>query len=646
MGEQGPRRRMPQQGVIDVRPSGALRVRVDAGIDPVTGRRHRLVEHVAAGTPNQEAVAEQVRIRLVNQVNERRHPRTSATVSQLLDRYLDAFDGAFSTVKNYRSLRKNHVEPFIGSVRVGALDADILDSLYAELRRCRSHCTGPFVEHRTDGEHACDARCRPHRCTPLGSSGIRQVHWMLSGAFRSAVRWKWVSTNPVSEAEPGRPPQTNPQPPSGRDAARIVAEAASTDLDWATLIWLAMTTGARRHELCALRWTDVLIDEDGVAVLWIRRGISRNGEGVWAEMDTKTHQQRRVTLDPETVSVLREHRARVANRLHAAGLDLAEGAFVFSAEVDHSRFLHPGSVSQRYERLVDRLGIQTTIHKLRHYSATELIKGGVDINTVAGRLGHGGGGTTTLKYYTGWVAEAEQRAAISLGARMPQRDWRERSAAERAIENPRNPYEVVACAVRQAILAGDYAQGDPAPTVTGLAAAHNVSDGTAHRALELLKTWGLITGGRRGVRHTIVIPADPQPVSPAPSVGPVSPAAPVSAVAPVSPEVSPAASPPAPVSSVALREPPASPPDLSEALDLQLVRLGRTVRTYRTEADPANTSQLLALLMDAVRRVGGDDTEVSEYELVVRYAGERGVVTTVVAPPTLGDRQRRPGSAA
>jgi integrase len=33
--------------------------------------------------------------------------------------------------------------------------------------------------------------------------------------------------------------------------------------------------------------------------------------------------------------------------------------------------------------MVDRLGIRTTIHKLRHYSATELIRAGVDIRTVA-----------------------------------------------------------------------------------------------------------------------------------------------------------------------------------------------------------------------------------------------------------------------
>jgi hypothetical protein len=85
---------------------------------------------------------------------------------------------------------------------------------------------------------------------------------------------------------------------------------------------------------------------------------------------------------------------------------------------------------------------------------------------------------------------------------------------------------------------------------------------------------------------------------------------------------------------------------MSEPLDLQLVRLGRTVRTYRTEADPANTGQLLALLRDAVRRVGGDDADVSDYELVVRYAGERGIVTTVIAPPQAARGRLQPGSAA
>jgi integrase len=68
---------------------------------------------------------------------------------------------------------------------------------------------------------------------------------------------------------------------------------------------------------------------------------------------------------------------------------------------------------------------------LRHYSATKLITAGVDVRTVAGRLGHSGGGTTTLRIYSVWVSESDQRAATSLFAQMPARP-EPVDAAERA----------------------------------------------------------------------------------------------------------------------------------------------------------------------------------------------------------------------
>jgi integrase len=49
-----------------------------------------------------------------------------------------------------------------------------------------------------------------------------------------------------------------------------------------------------------------------------------------------------------------------------------------------------------------RLGWNMNLHQLRHYSATELIAAGVDVRTVADHLGHGGGGSTTLRTYTAW----------------------------------------------------------------------------------------------------------------------------------------------------------------------------------------------------------------------------------------------------
>jgi integrase len=68
--------------------------------------------------------------------------------------------------------------------------------------------------------------------------------------------------------------------------------------------------------------------------------------------------------------------------------------------------------------MAKRLGIRTTLHRLRHYSATELIAAGVDVRTIAGRLGRGGGGTTTLRVYAAFVNDADQRAAAALARRL------------------------------------------------------------------------------------------------------------------------------------------------------------------------------------------------------------------------------------
>jgi hypothetical protein len=81
-------------------------MRVYAGVDPLTRKRNYLTEVVPPG-PKAARQAEKVRTRLLAQVDERHNPRTSATVNQLLDRYLDVLsvedttrqgsEGAFAT---------------------------------------------------------------------------------------------------------------------------------------------------------------------------------------------------------------------------------------------------------------------------------------------------------------------------------------------------------------------------------------------------------------------------------------------------------------------------------------------------------------------------------------------------------------------
>jgi hypothetical protein len=50
----------------------------------------------------------------------------------------------------YAKYLQKHVRPFVGKQRAGAVGVEVLDSLYAELRRCRVHCTGKGgLDHRT-----------------------------------------------------------------------------------------------------------------------------------------------------------------------------------------------------------------------------------------------------------------------------------------------------------------------------------------------------------------------------------------------------------------------------------------------------------------------------------------------------------------
>lgn len=94
------------------------------------------------------------------------------------------------------------------------------------------------------------------------------------------------------------------------------------------------------------------------------------------------------------------------------------GPPLFSYDASADRHCDPDAVTHRYSDMCGSVGIDSHLHALRHYSATELLTGGVDLRTVAGRLGHGGGGATTLRVYAAWVGESDRRAAELLGSRM------------------------------------------------------------------------------------------------------------------------------------------------------------------------------------------------------------------------------------
>jgi integrase len=148
----------------------------------------------------------------------------------------------------------------------------------------------------------------------------------------------------------------------------------------------------------------------------IARAVVGRSNGAVTERQTKTGNRRRIALDTETIGVLGRHRNRCEARAEVAAVPLPDDAFVFSPAVDGSQPWRPDGVSLALRRMRTRLGATSgTLLSLRHFAATQLLAAGVDIRTVAGRLGHSQP-STTLNRYTEWLQARDQDAAETIGS--------------------------------------------------------------------------------------------------------------------------------------------------------------------------------------------------------------------------------------
>ena len=405
--------------------------RVSAGFDPSTGERIVLYETVPIADAQSKAArdradreaykeAEKILTRLQAEADALKVGRTKATVGALLERWMAQHEIDPTTRMTYEAQIRIYIEPNLGDVPLVLFvreAAERLEPFYARLRKCRALCSGkPFVEkHIEEGRHDCVAAgCKRHICKPYAASSVRSIHAILSGACSAAVRWGWISFNPMPSVRPPSKPRPQPRPPTVGQMALIVEAAWQASAEWGLYVWLSAVLGARRGEVVALQWADIELD---AGMVRLDENYVRTADGMLLK-DTKTHQMRRVSIDAPTVELLRQHREDCTARLALLGLVLTGRTWVFSATPDMSRPRDPASLTRRYGRLVAKLGVDTVLKELRHYSATELLTAGVDLRTVAGRLGHGDG-MTTLRHYAARVGSADEAAASTIGARMP-----------------------------------------------------------------------------------------------------------------------------------------------------------------------------------------------------------------------------------
>ena len=368
--------------------TAVFELRVSTGKDPVSGKYgqvSRIWPGYAADDPTVTS-ADKALAKLVREAEgdrSGRNPGKGTTVDQLLAKWMKqitSLDRSPTTLREYQRLIDKRISPALGHMLVTQVTALELDEFYQGL---------------TAGG--------------LSPSSVRQIHAVIRAAFRQGVKWRFVTYNPAVDASPGSLTTKTVTAPTVSEVQKMIEAAEADDPDMAALIAVAAVTGARRGELCGLRWGDV--DWSNLTITF-ERSVAVMGRGHMITKDTKNHQARTLSLDEFGEAILLRLLASARDRAGDLGVEVTDATPIFTYDLVTP--IPPDSVTHYVKRIADNVGVDTHLHALRHFAATELVGGGHDIRTVAGRLGHRDA-SVTLKVYAHARPAQDRDAANFLG---------------------------------------------------------------------------------------------------------------------------------------------------------------------------------------------------------------------------------------
>lgn len=368
------------RGVIEARGPGCWRVRV------FTGRENGRVRWVSRTVRGGKRAAQDALAKLTVEVQDGQVVAGHAgSLGDLLDRWLDDISPHRSgyTMKEYRRLVERHIKPALGAQRLDRVSGQQLDRFYRALSE-----------------------------RGLSDASVSRHHFLLHAALGRAVKWGLLGSNPADRATPPPLPRSDVSAPEVSQVQQLLAAAeADKDSVLAAAIALAAVTGARRGELCALRWSDIDWEK---RTLRVARSLTVIHEEV-TEAPTKTHAKRLVAIDSALGAVLTKRQHDQHDYAELVGASPADDPYILSRSADGATPCLPNGLTAAYRRTASKLGVASHFHELRHFSATTAIAAGIDVRTVAGRLGHADP-SVTLRVYAHALEQRDRELAGFLGS--------------------------------------------------------------------------------------------------------------------------------------------------------------------------------------------------------------------------------------
>ena len=268
-----------------------------------------------------------------------------------------------STLASYRR-QLEVVYPYIGAIPLCKLRPLAIENMLTQLRK-RKNRSGQAIRETTVQHY------------------LSAVSAVLSDAKRNEI----IEKNPARMIDLPDAERKAQEIPTMEEMQKFLSALCYEEPVFQLFYFLAISTGMRRGELCALRWSDVIVTGSYEGYIIVQHSRSTvSGEGV-QEGKTKNGRTRTVSMNEEMFSLLRGFCYRKMRLRDENDIPFPE--YIFTK--DDGTPIHPDTFSKHLKALFAEIGLPKTyhVHTLRHFFVSTLLHEGVDKNTVADLAGHG-----------------------------------------------------------------------------------------------------------------------------------------------------------------------------------------------------------------------------------------------------------------
>ena len=302
------------------------------------------------------------------------------TVRQHLRRWLDGQYGlSAKTRERYEQLVGNQINPQLGDVLIQALRP-------AQIKMWH----GKLIE------------------SGLSTITVGNAHRALHRALQHAVEIELVQRNVAGVVRPPKPEHAQVEILSADQISDTLKRLRDVKHRLYPIIALALGTGMRRGEICALAWKAVDLEAGTVRV---ERSLEETDALRFKTPKTRAG-IRTISLPQSVIDVLRQH--RVQQNEHCLRHQLGRFELVFPL-ADGSPY-PPDRLSGDWIEAVRVYQLpKVKFHALRHSHASALIAAGLDIVSVSQRLGHASP-SITLSVYAHQFRPRDDEAAKAIDA--------------------------------------------------------------------------------------------------------------------------------------------------------------------------------------------------------------------------------------